>query len=345
MQYARLQGALPGVAIHYAVKALAHPAVVRTLAEVGSSFDVSTTGEIALLQSLGIDSRRVIHTHPVKRARDILAALDFGCETFVVDNPDELAKLLPYRQRVALLVRVGFRAKDAVVDLAKKFGCAPDSAVDLVLEAHRLGFRISGFSFHVGSQCASSAAHAGAVRGCAELMREAESRGAPPFDVLDIGGGFPAPYRDPVPDIDTFCAPIRAALAQIPRGVRIIAEPGRFLAAPCVEGVSTIVGKARRGEAVWYYLDDGVYGSYSGKIYDGASYPLSVVPDRAGPLRSSVLAGPTCDSIDVIAENVLLPEMEIGDLIVGGSMGAYTAASASEFNSLPRPKIVVQNDR
>jgi ornithine decarboxylase len=306
---------------------------------------VSTTGEIALLQSLGIDSRRVIHTHPVKRARDIDAAVDFGCETFVVDNSDELPKLLPHRQRVALLVRVGFRAKDAVVDLAKKFGCAPDSAMDLVLEAHRLGFRISGYSFHVGSQCASSQAHAAAVRGCADLMREAESRGVPPFDVLDIGGGFPAPYRDPVPDIDTFCAPIRAALAQIPRDVRIIAEPGRFLAAPCVEGIATIVGKARRGDAVWYYLDDGVYGSYSGKIYDGASYPLSVVPDRAGPLRSSVLAGPTCDSIDVIAENVLLPEMEIGDLIVGGSMGAYTAASASEFNSLPRPKIVVQNDR
>jgi ornithine decarboxylase len=136
-----------------------------------------------------------------------------------------------------------------------------------------------------------------------------------------------------------FCTPIRAALAKLPEHVEVIAEPGRFLIAPAAASITTVAGKAMRGDQPWYYLDDGVYGMFSGRIYDHARYPLHVF--RTGPTRPSALVGPTCDSIDVIEEAIELPELEVGDLVVGRMMGAYTAATASTFNSLPIPRIVV----
>ncbi len=139
-----------------------------------------------------------------------------------------------------------------------------------------------------------------------------------------------------------FCAPIRQQLARLPKRIRVIAEPGRFIAGPAAIGVASVMGRAQREGHWWYYLDDGLYGSYSGQLYDHARYPVE--PLREGSHRlPSVLAGPTCDSIDVIAENLMLPKLEVGDLIVGRAMGAYTWASASEFNFFPRATVVSVN--
>lgn len=343
--YRRLGGALPGVDLHYAMKALSHPAVIATLNDEGTFFDVSTTGEIALLGALAVSAERLVHTHPIKRDRDIREALDYGCRTFVVDNADEMVKFAGYRDRVSLLLRVGFRSPDAVVDLAKKFGCAPDDAFPLLERAHELELRVCGLSFHVGSQCASPQGHVDAVEACGVLMDKVTIAGLPAISILDIGGGFPASYRAGAISIEQFCAPIQEALSRVAKGVRIIAEPGRYLAACAMDGIATVIGKARRGGSFWYYVDDGVYGSHSGRIYDGAAYPLAAVTESTGVLHPSVFAGPTCDSVDIIAEGLLLPELQIGDLVVAGSMGAYTVASASEFNSIPKTKILVTNER
>jgi ornithine decarboxylase len=164
------------------------------------------------------------------------------------------------------------------------------------------------------------------------------------LDTLDIGGGFPIDYSEPVQDIGRFCAPIREALAKLPERVRVIAEPGRFIVGPAAIGVASVMGRAQREGHWWYYLDDGLYGSYSGQLYDHARYPVE--PLKEGRQRlPSVLAGPTCDSIDVIAENLMLPELKVGDLIVGRAMGAYTWASASEFNFFPKATVVAVNAR
>lgn len=342
-QYRRLVAALPGVDLHYAIKALSHSAVIGTLNDEGGFFDLSTTGEIGLLRNVGVSPERLIHTHPIKTNCDIREAMEYGCQTFVVDNADEMAKFAEYRDRVSLLLRIGFRSKDAVVDLAKKFGCAPDNAFSLLEIGHRLGLLVRGLSFHVGSQCGSSRAHVAAINDCCELIERVRHAGLTPIRTLDIGGGFPVSYRAEALDIDAFCAPIREALTLVPKEVRLIAEPGRYLVAPAMDSIATVVGKARRGETFWYYLDDGVYGSYSGKVYDGAQYPLRVISESKGEQYPSVLAGPTCDSVDVVAQDMWLPELQIGDLIVGGSMGAYTIASASEFNSIAKTKILVAN--
>lgn len=342
-QYRALQAALPGVDLHYALKPLPHAAVVACLRDEGASFDLATTGEVELVKAQGVEPSRCIHTHPIKRDSDIRDALRFGVTTFVADNPDEIVKFARYRKRAELLIRVSFRSPNAVVDLSRKFGCEPYAVLGLIEQARAMGVRVRGLSFHVGSQAGDPAKYVEAIESCKDIMAHALLAGLPSLDVLDIGGGFPVPYGDDVPAIDDFCRPIRAALAKLPEHVRVIAEPGRYIAAPSAIAVSSVMGRAQRDGRWWYYLDDGVYGSYSGQMYDHAKYPVSVLRE-GGELFPSVLAGPTCDSIDVIDENIMLPQLQVGDLVVGRMMGAYTWASATDFNFFRRAKVVVVNE-
>ena len=343
VQYRKLRRALPGVDLHYALKPLPHAAVIEAVIEQGGWLDLATTGEVQLVQRLGIDAARCIHTHPIKRACDIRNALEYGLSTFVADNPDEVRKFRFAAGRVGLLLRVSFRSPGAACDLSRKFGCDPEAALDLARLAAGLGIDVLGYSFHVGSQVADTAKHVEAIGACTRLLAAARRERLGTCDTLDIGGGFPIDYVERAADIGRFCAPIRRALAQLPRRVRVIAEPGRFIVGPAAIGVATVMGRAQREGHWWYYLDDGLYGSYSGQHYDHARYPVSAL--RTGPALPSVLAGPTCDSIDVIAENLQLPQLRAGDLIVGREMGAYTWACASSFNFFPKAAVVAVNRR
>lgn len=341
--YRRLRDALPGVDLHYALKPLPHAAVVKALLPEGAFFDLATGGEVNLVRECGVPPERCIHTHPIKRDVDIREALRYGVRIFVVDNPDELGKFVRYRKRAEVLVRVSFRAPDAVCDLSKKFGCEPEAVPALIALAERLGVKVAGLSFHVGSQAGTPEMHVHAIGECVRLMHELRAAKNLELGILDIGGGFPVDYRTgPAMPIEEFCAPIRAALANVPAGTRVIAEPGRYIVAAAGTCVSTVMGRAQRGGRWWYYLDDGLYGSYSGQLYDHARYPVDSLK-QDGPRHPSVLTGPTCDSIDVVAEDILLPALEAGDLIVGRMMGAYTWASATDFNFFPQARVVPVN--
>jgi ornithine decarboxylase len=344
VQLRKLKKALPRVDLHYALKPLPHPAVVATVLAEGGWLDLATTGEVQLVQRLGVDPRRCIHTHPIKRPEDITNALQFGVRLFVADNPDEVRKFAPLADRAELLLRVSVRNPGAMVDLSRKFGCDPEDLLTLARLAADLGVRVRGLSFHVGSQTLDAAKHVEAVRACTKLMAAARRERLGTFDTLDIGGGFPIDYAQPVQDISRFCAPLRAVLTQLPRRVRVIAEPGRYIVGPAAVGVATVMGRARREGHWWYYLDDGLYGAWSGQLFDHARYPVEPLRD-AGERLPSVLAGPTCDSIDVIAENLMLPQLKVGDLVVGRAMGAYTWACATEFNLFPKPAVVAVNRR
>jgi len=229
-----------------------------------------------------------------------------------------------------------------VVDLSRKVGGDREGVLPLARLAAELGIGVRGLSFHVGSQARDSAKHVEALQSCVKLMAAARKEKLGAFDTLDIGGGFPIDYAQPVEDISRFCAPLRAALGKLPKRVRVIAEPGRYIVGPSAIGVASVMGRAMREGHWWYYLDDGLYGSFSGQLFDHARYPVEPLRDSEERLPS-VLAGPTCDSIDVIAENLMLPELKAGDLIVGRAMGAYTWASASEFNFFPRATVVSAN--
>jgi ornithine decarboxylase len=341
-QYRALAAALPGVDLHYALKPLPDAAVVAALKGEGAFFDLASSGEVELVRAGGIQPERCIHTHPIKRDSDIRDALRFGVKTFVVDNPDEIGKFIRHRKRAQLLIRVAFGATDAVCDLSRKFGCEPAAVPELLALARRLGVTVAGLSFHAGSQAASPAMHVRAIEACGAMIRAARALDPAALPILDIGGGFPVDYLEPAMAIGEFCAPIRAALAALPAGLRIIAEPGRYIVAPAGTCVATVIGRAVRGGVPWYYLDDGLYGSFSGQLFDHARYRIESLRTE-GERTPSVLAGPTCDSIDVMVEDLPLPPLEIGDLIVGHDMGAYCSAGATDFNFIRRARVLPIN--
>ncbi len=229
VQFRKLRKALPGVDLHYALKPMPHPSVVHTVLAEGGFLDLATTGEVQLVERLGVDPKRCIHTHPIKREQDILNAMKFGVRTFVADNPDEVQKFARHSANAELLLRVSFRSPGAVCDLSRKFGCDPEDLLALARLAADLGIGVRGLSFHVGSQAMDSAKHVEALHACSKLMAAARREKLGAFDTLDIGGGFPIDYAQPVQDISRFCAPLRAALAKLPKRVRVIAEPGRYI--------------------------------------------------------------------------------------------------------------------
>lgn len=341
-QYHTLARALPGVHLHYALKPLPDRTVVQVLAREGAWFDLATNGEVDLVRDAGIPPKRCIHSHPIKRGSDIRHALDCRVTTFVVDNAEEIAKFVAQRKRVKLLLRVSFRNPDTVIDLSRKFGCDAGAAIGLIEEAARQGIRVIGLSFHAGSQLPRPDKYVEAIETCGQIVAAARDRGFG-LDVLDIGGGFPIDYLEPAPPIEAFCAPIRAALARLPAGLRIIAEPGRFIAGPAAVAISTVMGRAKREGRWWYYLDDGIYGTFSGQMYDKMRFPVEPLADPDRPCEPCVLSGPTCDSLDVIAEDLPMPVLAIGERLVARQIGAYTMATATDFNYFPRAKVIAVN--
>jgi len=343
-QIRALAKALPEVGIYYAMKSNDHPSILSLVVEEGHSFDVCSIKEIEKCVDSGADAATLLHTHPIKADYEISAAFAAGVRIFVVDNVDEIAKFEAYGDRVQLMVRfralVSEEVEDLVqCDLSYKFGCAPREIPNLVSEIRSRGIGYAGLAFHVGSQCQSPAPYLKAVNLASDAIIALNAAGIR-TEILDIGGGFPVEYLTPAPNIEEFCRPIRQAIASvIPQGVKIICEPGRFISAPAATLVANVVGKSLRGGKTWYYLDDGVYGSFSGRLYDHCAY--QALTNRNTTWSHCVLAGPTCDSVDIIYENILLPPLEIGDALVFPAMGAYCAVSASDFNSLRKAQVIV----
>lgn len=339
-----LAQALPGVAIYYATKSNNHNAILRTVVEEGFRFDVCSADEISACLAVGATTEDMLHTHPIKSQNEIERALEFGIRTFVVDNIDEINKFARYCDKVKLIVR--FRAITAnesarVVqcNLSYKFGCDPSEVIPLIDEIIARGIGYAGLAFHVGSQCRNPEPYLSGINAASDIIAELSARGIE-TDLLDIGGGFPVEYTEEVPQIVEFCRPINRALgALIPDSVRKVCEPGRFISATAVTALVNVIGRSERDGRPWYYLDDGVYGSFSGRLYDHCKY--LALTNRNSTWIPSVLAGPTCDSVDIIYDNIELPPLEIGDTLVFPCMGAYCAVSASQFNSLPQAQIVV----
>lgn len=346
-QYRRLAAAFPFVRFHYAVKALAHDAVIAALHDEGCAFDVATGEELELLLRHGVAASRIIHTHPVKKPQEIDVAEAAGLRTFVVDSFDELGKFRGREARV--LVRLSYRSPGAKIDLSSKFGVGAFEAQQLVAAAIAQGTEVAGFSFHVGSQLDDPARFRAAIVDTLALMERLEHDLGARFDTLDIGGGFPIAYDGEVTPLEDLAAVLRPVLEPHLDRLRIIAEPGRVMVAESMTLVTSVVGRTEREDGRWYHLDDGVYGSYSNVatedvhplVFAEAELTGGVRGPRAVTHRWATLAGPTCDSTDVIAREVMLPDLEPGDLLVSPVMGAYTTVTATRFNGRALTPIAV----
>ncbi|ANI41767.1 type III PLP-dependent enzyme [Mycolicibacterium vaccae] len=343
-RFDELRAALPGFGLHYAVKALPHPIVLSTIAICGGGFDVATRGEIEMLQQLGLPLHRCIHTNPIKKPADIDHAYAAGVRTFVVENPCEAEKFTDRPDDVELLVRLAFRNPGAKSDLSTKFGVEPADAELMVKHLLTTGVRFAGFSFHVGSQGDSAEPYRHALRQTLELATHLQHSLGVPTRVIDIGGGFPVSYRDAAPTVGEIGAAVDDVLGDRRGQFELLAEPGRFLAADCMTLLTSVVGSAERDGQLWHYLDDGLYGSYSNVMTEDVHPPILAVAeltDAEPALEPVTLAGPTCDSADVIARRYPMPALGTGDLLISPMMGAYTSVTASRFNGIAPTPVVM----
>lgn len=342
-RYRGLETLMPRVTPHFAVKSCPAPELLQIYKSISARLDVATTGEIEILRAIQYPPELLIHTHPHKRAQDMKAAYDYGIRTFVLDNVSEIPVLEPYKKDINLLFRLSFPNKYAAIDLSYKFGLEPNEAVKAVYRLLDEGYTVSGVSFHVGSQTESVVPYVEALHKTAEFFAKVKAERSVEFSLLDIGGGFPAPYVANVLGIHDFADAINDILDTDFSGVNIISEPGRYLVNPCVTLLTSVVSKSKRGSENWLFIDDGVYGSFSDMIAGHMTYELFGIQELDGAKPSSryIVGGPTCDSIDIVDQKVYLPKMDRDDLIIVPNIGAYSYALATEFNSLPKPSVVI----
>ena len=346
-RYRELSERLPDFRLHYAVKAQPHPVVLTTIAICGGGFDVATSAEVDLLQQLGLPMERCIHTNPIKKPKDIDHAYAAGIRTFVVENPCEADKFAGRSTDIELLVRLAFRNPDAKSDLSSKFGVDAADAELLVKHVVAAGVRFAGFTFHVGSQSSSAQPYRVALQNTLDLVAHIEATVGVRTRVIDIGGGFPVSYRDPMPGIDAIAEIVDDVLGAARDDFTLHAEPGRFLAADCMTLLTSVVGTAVRDGQLWHYLDDGLYGSYSNVMTEDVHPPILALRelfedlDEACDFDRVTLAGPTCDSADVIARDYPMPALEVGDVVISPLMGAYTTVTSSRFNGIPATPVVM----
>ena len=339
-QVERFRRLLPRVEPFYAIKANPHPDVLKVMAAAKVGFDVASRAELEAVLAAGAKPKRIIYANTIKPAESIAEAKRRGVELMTFDSEYELDKIAEHHPGAKLLVRIKVPNVGSVVELSLKFGVEPADAVAFLIKAHKLGLKPAGVSFHVGSQCTRVENYVDALEMAAIIVRDARLKQLP-LEIVDIGGGFPIPQNHDEEDhFDRLARIIRKEIDRLfEANLRIIAEPGRFIAGPAATLLTRVVGKAIRENKHWYYLDDGLYGTLSGIVFDHARYAFKVL--RRGQTRLSTLAGPTCDSFDIIARGQELPELDIGDIVYVENIGAYSSASATTFNGIPSAKVVM----
>ena len=348
--YSEFKKHLPKVQAYYAVKANPAPEIVRTLYQAGASFDVASLPEFMLVyenvkhlpakEQQDFIWDKIIYANPTK-PKETLQALDQYKPLVTYDNLNELKKIKQYAPHAGVVLRLRVPNTGSMVELSSKFGCDPGEAVDLILAAFGMGLVVEGVSFHVGSQCTNFENFVQALNMAAAVLKEAKSRGHE-IKILDIGGGFPAPYNKHVQPFSALARKINAEIDRLfPKEMQILAEPGRFLVATTATSIARIIGKAVRDGKPCYFIDDSVYHTFSGIIFDHCQYHVNAF--KKGKTEVCAVFGQTCDGLDTISQSEELPDLEIEDLVYSENIGAYSNASATWFNGFPPAKVVHVN--
>lgn len=346
---------LPRVEPHYAVKCNDSLTVLEVLNALGTSFDCASKGEINKVLSLGVSPSRIIFANPAKPASHIRHAAAVGVSTMTFDNDVELHKVKKLYPDAKMVIRIRCDATDAQCQLGMKFGCNPvTEAPQLLRLARSLDIDVVGVSFHVGSGCREPPVFRRAIAAARSVFDYAEELGYQ-FYLLDVGGGYPGGRGT---SIDKIADVINCALADYfpDPSVQIIAEPGRFYVSSAytlacnIHSIRNVIETDPSTNNTvnthrMYYINDGVYGSFNCILYDHQVCVPQPLKDYPGSkYYSSSIWGPTCDGLDQVVENVLLPDMKVGDWLVFEDMGAYTLPVASPFNGFPVPKVHVVAD-
>ncbi len=341
-QYRRFQKCLPDVTPYYAIKANPHPGIIKTFIKLGAGFDVASGAEMKQVLRLGGSPTKIIFAHTIKSREDIEFSRKRKVRLMTFDNEPELYKLAKYYPGAHVLVRIKVENEGSVVELSLKFGADREQAFFLLRKARTLGLTPMGVSFHVGSQSTNVENYLEALEITAGIFKEAKENNLP-LKIVDIGGGFPIQYFDNETEInfEKMAAQIKRQMdALFDKDVKFIAEPGRFLAGPAGILVTQVIGRTFRNNKNYYYLNDGIYGDFSGMVFDHCKYEFKTL--RRGQKFLSTLAGPTCDSLDTLSLNEEIPELYVGDVVYTKNIGAYSCVSATAgFNGFPPAKIII----
>ena len=334
----RFHAAMPRVRPHYAVKANPDPRVLKVLVEEGAGFEIASIAELDLLLSLGVPAAEVFYSNPVKSRASIAYAAAKGVEWFVIDSLDELKRVHGVKPDAKLYLRVTTPNIGSDWPLSGKFGAGAGDTREIISTAAKLGADLAGVTFHVGSQCRNAENWRVGIEKARTVFDAMIKAGLKPR-LLDIGGGFPVRHVRPIPSVEVIGEVVNEALKAFPAEVRVIAEPGRYLVSDAGYFVCRVLGTAMRASKRWLHLDAGLFGGII-ETTEGLKYRIRT--DRAGPDVNWNVAGPTCDSVDVVLREEPLPsDLQEGDFFYLRNAGAYTTAYASEFNGFPLPEVRV----
>ncbi|MFA5388801.1 MAG: type III PLP-dependent enzyme [Candidatus Omnitrophota bacterium] len=341
-QYKAFRKALPEVMPYYAIKANPSPCIIKKFVELGSGFDVASANEMNTVLELGASPEKIIFANTIKSNEDIRTAYKKKVKFMTFDNEPELYKIAKYCPGAKVLIRIKVANIGSIVELSLKFGADPEQSIFLLKKARSMGLKPVGLSFHVGSQCTNSENYLQALEVASAIFNEAKQSGLF-LNILDIGGGFPIRHfdKDNHLTFERMATQIRKKLKRLfDKNVKFIAEPGRFFAGPSGILITQVIGRTFRNNKNYYYLNDGLYGDFSGIVFDHCKYEFKTL--KRGQRFLSTLAGPTCDSFDTISLSEDLPELDVGNVVYVKNIGAYSCASAvPNFNGFKPAKIVM----
>ncbi len=339
MNYKRFKEAFPGSMIYYAVKANPAPPILKKLAALGSRFDAASLLEVERCLAVGVVSQHISYGNTIKKVDDIAATYDLGVRLFAFDSEHDLQKINIAAPGSKVFCRIMTKNTGAAWPFSDKFGCSPDMAIDLLIDAEKMGLEPHGVSFHVGSQQTNAREWGKALKCIALLFNKLRKHGIN-LDLLNLGGGFPISYRKDVLAIEVLASSIQEYIAQYfsDRLPTIMFEPGRYIIAEAGLLRSEVVlvsTKSYGAKRRWIYLDVGTYGGLAETMNEAIQYPLRTLRDGSekGPV---IIAGPSCDGADVLYRNAgyeLPLTLKAGDFVDILCTGAYTASYASiDFN-------------
>jgi len=330
-QYTRWKTHLPRVKPHYAVKCNPDPRIIKLLGKLGCNFDCASRNEMDAVTSLQVNPSRIIFSNPCKQKSHIDHALSSKIYRMTFDSISELSKISPDSE-AQLIIRIRVDDSQSVCRFGSKFGCSLAELDDIYTFAKKAKYKLTGVNFHVGSNCRDPETYHKAIKDARRTFDKAKEYGFN-FDTLDIGGGFPS-------DLETFAVIAQTVNVSLDTYFKetpnIIAEPGRYMVEKShTLVVSVITVKSDRR----YYINEGVYGSFNCVHFDHAYpvfLPYTLKSDKLLYKKSTVF-GPTCDSMDVLGDSYLLPDLSVGDRLYVENVGAYTCAASSNFNGFNAP--------
>lgn len=334
----RFKAAMPRVRPHYAAKANPDPRVLKTLIEEKAGFEIASTVELDLLLNLGVPASEIYYSNPIKSSAYIKYAATKGVEWYAIDSAEELRKITNIAPTAKMYLRIDTPNIGSDWPLAGKFGTHLADIREIIHEAARLKADLAGVTFHVGSQCRNPQNWRVGIERAKKVFENMRHNGLNPR-LLNIGGGFPVRHTKPIPSIEVIAEVVNAEIADLPDDIQIMAEPGRYLVSDSACFVCQVVGTATRNDKRWMYWDAGMFGGMI-EITEGLHY--EILTDRSGNNVPWSIAGPTCDSVDILMQDKMLPQnIQEGDFIYIRNAGAYTTAYASNFNGFPLPDVIV----